>query len=143
MSGTAVIRYLAAHNNPVLAVVQAAKIIDDDPPVNAVLPYLVIDDIDTMRYKTIRISATQNLYTERVQATALFKGQYGSPQGTGKAGARALLKLVCAACLNQRGTINGVIVDSIVPDQLGPSLHDEATDIWQKSQDFFVRWIGA
>jgi len=106
------------------------------------MPFIVIDDIDTVRYKTIKVADGLNLYTERVQVSVLFKGQYGTPQGTGKAGCKALLKLVVAACPSQRATVNSILVDSIVPDTLGPSLHDTVTDLWTKSQDFMVRWVG-
>jgi hypothetical protein len=58
-------------------------------------------------------------------------------------GVKSLLALVLAACPSQRGTVNGVSVDSIIPDMAGPILYDDAIALHQGSRDFLVKWIGA
>ena len=85
----------------------------------------------------------KRLHTDRVQVSVLFKGPEGAPAGTGYPGVRALLALVLAACPNQRATVNGIAVDSILPDIEGPDLSDEATAIYSQSRDFLVRWTAA
>lgn len=142
MSGSAVVRYLLANAGAVTAVVPATRILDDDPPpANAVLPLIIVDQISGTPYNFIEPNQLPKMHTDRVQVSAKFKGQYGTPAGAGKAGCVALLKLVLAACPNQRGTINGVVVDSIVPDLESAAIHDYEGDIWFKSRDFFVRWL--
>ena len=54
-----------------------------------------------------------------------------------------ILALVLAACPNQRGTVNGVDVDSILPDIGGPDLADMATALYSGSRDFMVKWRSA
>ena len=75
-----------------------------------------------------------------MQVSVLFKGPQGTPTGTGYPGVRGLLRLVLAACPNTHGTVNGVNVDSILPDLEGPDLSDEATALYSGSRDLIVRW---
>jgi hypothetical protein len=80
------------------------------------------------------------MHTDRVQASVLFKGV---GEGTGYPGLKAMMKLVLAACPGQRGTVNGVVVDSITPGFEGPDLYDDAVGVYSQSRDFLVRWIAA
>ena len=143
MSGVAVVRFLLANSAPVVAVVPAVRIMAGDLPLNTVMPAIAVTQIDSIPLNLLRINEANKMHTDRVQVSVLFKGPEGSPAGTGYPGVRALLKLVLAACPSQRGTVNGVSVDSISPDIEGPDLQDEATALYSCSRDFIVRWIGA
>jgi len=140
VSGVQVIQHLLATNAPVVAVVPATRIKAGDLPLNTVMPAISVVQIDSLPLNLVKINDTPKLHTDRVQVSVLFKGPEGSPQGTGYPGVRALLKLVLAACPSQRGTVNGISVDSIAPDIEGPDLQDASTALYSSSRDFIVRW---
>jgi hypothetical protein len=139
----AVIRYLLANNAPVLAVVPATRITAGDLPINTTMPAIAVTQISGMPRLTIAMTEPNRINTDRVQVSALFKGPAGTPSGAGYPGVAALMVLVLAACPNQNGTINGVAVDSILPDIEGPDLQDDATNLFSRSRDFIVKWRSA
>ena len=141
MSGVSVIRYLLANAAAITNVVPATRIMAGDLPLNTVMPAIAVTEISSVPHNTIRINESPKLHTERVQVSVMFKGPQGSPAGTGLPGVKALLKLVLAACPSQRGTVNGVAVDSIVPDTEGPDLSDDATALYSQSRDFIVKYL--
>ena len=141
MSGVAVIRYLLANAAAVTAAVPATRIMAGDLPLNTVMPAIAVTEISSVPLNTIRVNESPKLHTERVQVSVLFKGPQGTPAGTGLPGVKALLKLVLAACPSQRGTVNGIAVDSIVPDVEGPDLSDDATALYSQSRDFIVKYV--
>jgi hypothetical protein len=149
MSGVAVIRHLLANNSAVTTALGAgppvatSRIMAGDLPLNTVLPAISIAQVSGIPRLTVAMTEPNRLNTDRVQVSVLFKGPQGSPAGTGYPGVRALLVLVLAACPNQRGTINGVAVDSILPDIEGPDLADVATALYSGSRDFIVKWRSA
>lgn len=143
MSGVAVIRYLLANAAAVTAVVPATRIMAGDLPLKIELPAIGITLISGIPRLTVSMRETPRMQTDRVQVTAMLKGPYGTPQGLGYPGARALLALILAACPNQNGSINGVVVDSILPDIEGPDLQDAAADLYSCSRDFIVKWNSA
>ena len=143
MSGVAVIRYLLANNGPVIAVVPAARIQAGDLPLNTVMPAIAVTEVSSIPRLTIAMTEPNRLHTERVQVSVLFKGPQGTPSGAGYPGVKGILALVLAACPNQKGTINGVAVDSILPDIEGPDLTDVATALYSGSRDFIVKWRSA
>ena len=140
MSGVSVIWYLIKTNSPVLAVVPAARILAGDLPVKMALPAISITQISSVPYNLLRTNESNKMHTDRVQASVLFKGV---GEGTGYPGLKAMMKLVLAACPGQRGTVNGVVVDSITPGLEGPDLYDDAFGVYSQSRDFLVRWIAA
>lgn len=131
---TAAIWYLLKTNSAVLAVVPAMRIVCGDLPINTVLPAISVKQISSVPTNLINTNEANKQHADRVQVTALFKGSYPS--------LKAFMKLILAACPSQRGSINGVTVDSIVPDMEGPDLYDQETDIYSQSRDFIVRWVG-
>lgn len=137
MSGVSVIWYLLKTNSPVLAVVPATRIMAGDLPVKMVLPAISVTQISSVPYNLLRTVEANKMHTDRVQASVLFKGV---GEGAGYPGLKALMKLVLAACPSQRGTVNGVMVDSIVPELEGPDLSDPANAIYSQSRDFLVRY---
>jgi len=142
MSGVSVVWYLLKTNSPVLAVIPATRIVSGDLPLNTVLPAISVMQISSIPYNLIRINQANKVHTDRVQVSALFKGPQGSPAGTGYPGVKAMMRLILAACPNQRGTVNSISVDSITPLGGGPDLFDDATALYSASYDFSVKWIG-
>ena len=140
MSGVAVIRHLLANSAGITAVVPAARIMAGDLPVNTEMPAISITEISSVPRLTVAMTEPNRMHLERVQVSALVKGPQGSPAGAGYPGVKSLLALILAACPNQRGTINGVKVDSILPDTEGPDLFDMTLSLYSGSRDFLVRW---
>lgn len=141
MSGVSVIWYLLKTNSPVLAVVPAARIMAGDMPLKTVLPAICVKQISSVPFNLIRTNESNRMHTDRVQVSTQFKSPDATPAGTGYPGLKALMKLVLAACPGQRGTVNGVVVDSITPGFEGPDLYDDAIGVHSLSRDFLIRWI--
>jgi len=140
MSGVAVVRYLLATNAGVTAVVPAARIVAGDIPIDFAMPAIAVRQISSVPDNRIRANEANKAHTDRVQVT-VYRG--ASPDDAGYPGLKALLDLVLAACPSQRGTLNGVSVQSIVPDIEGPDLPISELSIFTRSRDFIVRWVGA
>jgi hypothetical protein len=146
MSGVAVVRYLLANNAAVLAAlgagppVAASRVIAGGLPLNTVMPAIAVMEIDSQPRNTVAMTEANKLHTERVQVSVLFKGPQGTPSGTGLPGVKGVLALLLAAVPHTHGTVNGVNVVSILPDNEGPDLQDVATSLYQGSRDFIVRW---
>ena len=81
------------------------------------------------------------MHTDRVQVTVYVKATHETPAGSGYSGVRSILALVLDACPHQRGVINGVTVDSILPDAEGPDFQDNAPTLYMGSRDFIVKWL--
>lgn len=128
------VRYLLANNAPITALVPAARIVYGELALNTVLPAIEVRQISGTPRNTLAMSETRTLHSDRVQVTCLAKTW---------AAKEALMTLLLAACPNQRGTVNSVVVDSIIRDNEGPDLSDPATSIYAKSRDFMVRWTEA
>lgn len=146
MSGVAVISYLLRNNGGVTAIVPNVvppRIVPGDFPLNTVLPAISIRQISSVPRLTLRMSELPRMHTDRVMVSVMLKGPNGSPAGLGYPGLRSLLALVLAACPNQRGTVNGITVDSILPDIESPDDQLPETDLYTGSRDFFVKWISA
>ncbi len=137
MSGVSVCWYLLKTNSPVLAVVPATRIMCGDLPMNAVLPAISVKQISSVPFNLLKTNEANKQHADRVQVTAMFKGSGGY------ASLKAFMKLVLAACPSQRGTVNGITVDSIQPEMEGPDLYDPEGDIYSQSRDFIVRWQAA
>lgn len=131
MSGVAVVRYLLANAAGVTALVPATRIMAGTLPLNTALPALAVAQVSGVHRLTLGMVETGMLRTERVQVTVLAK-TYASQ--------KAVLAAVLAACPNQRGTVNGVALDSVLPDGEGPDLFDADATICEQSIDFIVKW---
>lgn len=141
MSGVAVIVALLKASAPLTTIVPAARIMGGDLPLNTVLPAISVAQVSSVPRNTVAMGEPKVLHTDRVQVSALVKGPQGTPPGVGYPGVKALMKMVLKACPNTRGTVNGISVDSIIPDTEGPDLSDDATAFYSSSRDFFVRWL--
>jgi hypothetical protein len=143
MSGVAVIVALLKANTPVTAVVPAARIMAGDAPIDTPKPLIVVTQISSVpEGGQIRRNEPNRVHSDRVQVSYLFDGPQADRSGTGYPGLAAMSRLVLAACPSQRGTINGVAVNSIESAGEGPDLSDAATGLYSRSRDFLVRWTG-
>ena len=140
MSGVAAIRHLLASDSSLIAVVPAARIKAGDLPLNTVLPAISVTQVSSVPRNTVAMTEVSRLNTDRVQVTVMVKNTDGEPAGTGYPGLRSILRLVLAACPNTRGTVNGVHLDSILPDEEGPDLPDVELSFISGSRDFLVRF---
>ena len=143
MSGVIAIRYLLKQSSAVTAVIPAVNIMAGTLPLKTVLPGISISQVSSMPTNFIKTNEANKMHTDRVQVSVVFKTEQGAPQGKGWPGVKAALKLVLAACPNQRGTVNGIAVDSIVPDVEMILPEDPVDNTIQGSRDFIVKWIGA
>lgn len=139
MSGVAVVRYLLANSAPFIAQIPATRITAGDLPLNIGLPACSVKLISGTPRNTVAMTESPRLHTDRVQVSFLTADE---PVGRGYPGIKALQALALTACANQSGTVNGVAVDSILPDVEGPDLTDDASKIRQGSRDFIVKWRG-
>lgn len=137
MSGVAVIRYLLANNANVLAVVPATRIVAGDLPQGTAIPAIAVTQISSVPHNLLRTNESNKTHTDRVQVTVYRKAE---PDDRGYPGLKPLLNLVLAACPSQRGAVNGVAVDSIVPSIEGPDLPIPEQALFSRSRDFIVKF---
>ena len=114
---------------PLTAIVPVAKIFASIIPQDAVLPAIAYSHISTVENTTIDAQSAYALVTSRIQVSVATKDY---------AQLKDLLALIRKACNYNRGTINGVIVASIVRELLGPDMRDDESKIYFQSIDFRV-----
>ncbi|HSW83537.1 MAG TPA: DUF3168 domain-containing protein [Usitatibacter sp.] len=131
MSGVSAIRFILANNSALTAAVPAANIFVGTVPLNTVLPAIGVTKISGVPNNTVAMTESGRIQTERVQVTLLAKTSTDQ---------LVIGRLIRAAVPNRSGTVNGVHVDSILPDSDGPDLDDDTTSILENSRDFIVRW---
>ena len=134
MSGVIAIRSLLANNVALIAAVPASKIMAGVIPLGTVLPAIGISHISTVERKTVAMNDAKVMATERVQVTVQAKSY---------ADQKSLLELVRKACPNKHTTVNGIVVDSILPEIAGPDLRDDDLVIFMQSRDFIVKFIAS
>jgi hypothetical protein len=123
------VRHLLANNATLIATVPAARIMAGVLPQGTALPALAVTHVSTVPRNPVASPATL-YFTSRVQVT-VFAASYVSQQ--------AVAALVRAALPRSRGSVNGVAVDSIILDSIGPDFNnDEAMCIG--SLDFSVTY---
>jgi hypothetical protein len=131
VSGARAIRFLLANDAALVALVPAARIFAGPIPLKTPLPAIAVARISGTPRNTVSMLEVVRLMTDRVQVTV---------QAAGWQNADLLLELVRRACPHQRGLLNNVDVDSILPDVVGPDLYDHTTAIHSMSRDFIVKW---
>ncbi len=132
MSGVKVITHLLINAGAITALVTASKIKAGILPLGTVMPAISITPISSNPVNHLRIAEANKMHIERVQVTVLHSAYPGLA---------AIMKLLLAACPSQRGTVNGVSVDSITPESEGPYFYDPQTLIHAQSRDFIVRYV--
>lgn len=140
MSGVIVIRALLVANQAVVAAVPVERIFAGDAPIGCPKPALSVKQISGVPTLTVSMNDAKHLHTERIQVTALVTGTEGTPPGDGYPAAKQLMVLVLAACKNTKGVMNGVDVDSVLPDFQGPDLADAPIALLTQSRDFIVKY---
>jgi hypothetical protein len=100
-------------------------------PLGTTMPAIAVSEISVMERNTVGMNAAKVLATARIQVTV---------QASSYADQKTVLDLVRKACPNQRGTVNGVAVDSIVPDVAGPDLDVPDAGLFMQSRDFIVKF---
>lgn len=134
MSGVAVVRYKLANYAGLIALVPATKIMAGVLPVGIVLPAISVMKVSNDPRNTLATIEPGRLYTERVQVTTEAKEPSGYPQ------LNLIAIQIRAALQNFRGVVNGVTVESIIPDFEGPDLPYPDLSIIAQSQDYMVKW---
>jgi len=126
---TVIVHLLKAHT-PLTAVVPAARIMGGEIPQGTPVPAISVSHVSAKWSK--EISAQSRDCTARVQVT-VKAATY--PQQ------KQLLSLVRAAVPRMRGTVAGVVVDSITREDDGPDFRDDDAGIYLQTQDFFVKYV--
>lgn len=131
MSDVKVVCHLLKNNAPLIAVVPAAKIMAGRIPQNTALPAIGVMHVSTVRRHPVAGTATE-LCTSRVQITV-----HAATYPTQK----SILVLIRAALPRTRGTVNGVVVDSLMHELDGPDMSDDEAGIFEESVDYVVKFI--
>lgn len=133
MSGCSVVNYLASNAAAVIALVPAARILTGPVGLTGsdALPAVSIRSIDAPERLDVAMTG-RRLITERVQVT-VYTATYAEKL--------PILTAIRNACVGQRGTINSVMVDGILPESRGPDLDDPTDPIFEQSADLIVKWF--
>ena len=115
MSDVKAVRYLLANSATLIAQVPAARIIGGVLPQGMALPAISVMHVSTVRPSFVAASAGMNI--ARVQVT-IFAATYATQ--------KSIMALIRAALPRSRGSVNGVAVESIIPDTEGPDATDDA-----------------
>lgn len=115
MSDVKAVRYLLANSATLIAQVPAARIIGGVLPQGMALPAISVMHVSTVRPSFVAASAGMSI--ARVQVT-IFAATYATQ--------KSIMALIRAALPRSRGSVNGVAVDSIIPDIEGPDATDDA-----------------
>lgn len=135
MSGSAVVAYILSQADSVTDLVPGARILAaPELPMRFPLPAINVWHISGSARLTVAMAARSKLITQRVQVMV----HAGS-----EAAKDAIVALLEQALPVSRGQVNGVSVDSILPDLVGPDLSQPEASIYQQSQDFIVKWTTA
>lgn len=115
MSDVKAVRYLLANSATLIAQVPAARIIGGVLPQGMALPAISVMHVSTVRPSFVAASAGMSI--ARVQVT-IFSATYATQ--------KSIMALIRAALPRSRGSVNGVAVESIIPDTEGPDATDDA-----------------
>lgn len=132
MDAVLVLRFILANSATMTAMVPASKIIAGIVPINTPMPAIELSHISTQERKTVAMTDADVLTTSRVQITAMSKSY---------AEIKAILRQIRKSLINLNGLINGVQVDSILSDSIGPDFKDEEAQIYMQSRDFIVKLV--
>jgi len=128
MSGAVqAIKHILVNNAGLIAVVPSTRISAGPLPQSTSLPIVSLDLVS--RTELQMVDGGSGLYRSRVQITVAAADYPTKVQ---------VLELVRAALPRSRGTHNGIAVDSVIPDGLGPDMADEESGIFLGSVDYLV-----
>lgn len=130
MPAVKAVRHLLANNAALTAVVPADRIASDLSQ-NTPLPAIAVSHISGTYALTIAGDG-DDVCRARVQVTV---------HATGRPEQKAIQRLVRAALPRMRGDVNGVFVESLVKDVIGPDLRNDDIGSFIGSQDFIVTYV--
>jgi hypothetical protein len=129
MAGISVIFWMLKSDAALTALVPAERVCAGELPDGAIVPAISLHEIS--RVERHQVSALGNtLVTSRVQATAIADTYPDQER---------LVALMGAAVANLRGTVNGIPVDSIMRDIVGPDMRSLEPRRFMKSRDYIVK----
>mgnify|MGYP000858884447 CR=1 FL=1 len=128
MSDVKAVLYLLANNSTLNAQVPASRIFAGVIPQGTAAPAIAVTHVSTVRPQMV--NAASKLCVSRVQVTVMA-ASYATQ--------KSVMALVRAALPRSRGSVNGVAVDSILPDIEGPDFTDEA-GLYMGSIDYRVTY---
>jgi hypothetical protein len=96
-------------------------------PLGTSLPAIAYMLISTVEETSVGL--TTNRLRSRIQITVAAKTYLSTKQ---------IVNLVITACNHQRGTFNGVQVDSVIRDVVGADFRDDDEDIFYSTVDFRI-----
>lgn len=127
MSAEKVTYNLLKNSAALIAVVPVARIYPSLIPLNTALPAIAYSFVSGV--ETTAIGLTTSLKRDRVQVTIAAKSY---PD------VKSIMALVVSAMNNKQGTFNGVKVDSVIKDVVGPDLRDDEAGVFYQSIDFKI-----
>lgn len=130
MSAVKAVNYLLSQSAAVTALVPAVDIVSGVVPQGTGMPCILVRQVSGVERLTVDTPSTY-FKTDRVQVTAITE-DYDSKL--------SILSKALLALVGQRGSINGVKVDSILPDGEGPDIDDPGMPRYERSRDFIVKW---
>ncbi len=128
MSAEKVIFALLEAHAPLITFV-ADRIYAGSIPQDSTLPAIAYDHVSTIELTTIDANSEYALVSSRIQVTVATKDY---PQ------LKNIISLIRKACNYKRGTINGVIVNSITRELIGPDFKSEDQSLYFQTIDFKV-----
>lgn len=131
MSAEKVIYNLLSTNSALTAVVPVGRIKASLIELETVLPAIAYSHVSTYENTTIDANSLYALVTTRIQVT-VAANTYPVVKN--------VIDLVRKACNYKRGTINGVIVSSIVRENVGADYRDDEAKIHYQTIDFKVTY---
>lgn len=131
MSGVAIARYLLANDASLTAQVPAARIMAGILPLNITPPAISVTEDSAEEHNNVAMDFDTTLRKSRVSVRVLA-ATYPSQ--------KTILELARLALPNTNGTVNGITVDSIVPDASGPDEFDPDLAIYSQDKIFVVNF---
>jgi len=141
MSGAIVIVTKLKAYASLTAIVPAARIKAGKLPLGTLAPAIEVTQVGSIPRNIVSMDPRNVMHTDIIRVKVIVKDGEPTAAGVGYPGLRTVLAHVLAACPQTRGTLNGVIVDSILPEGEGPDLPTDMPDWLSGSRDFMVRWI--
>ena len=127
------VNYLLSNAAGVTTHVAAARIFTGVLAQDTVLPAILVRQVSGTEDRDVAMGAGR-LHRARIQVTVYTDGDDGYTLK------KTILKAVRDALAATKGTVNGVAIESILPDGEGPDLDDPGKPIFEQSRDFLVVW---
>jgi hypothetical protein len=134
MSGVAIVRALLASTPAVTALVPASRIIAGFADQALVRPLITVTQVSANEVPTVGRRLSVKMIRERVQVTVLADKYLD------------LKKIMKAAALGagvHTGVVVGIVVKSVLPENVGPEIPPGDDKIFEQSRDFMVTFVEA